>query len=208
MVGGHSAGTTSHSKATLVRYDAGGSLDAGFGSGGIATLEGSLADAEVYALALQPDGKIVVAGNDGGRGLLLARYTPGGTLDQGFGAGGRVLTQLNGYTYATGVAIQPDGRIVADGPDAGRRCLHLRRRAVRRRRVGRSQLRPAGRVVSRLVALPKLVSGTAAGVVLQADGKIVVGGTLQQLTGGASPAFGLARYLVTPGCRVPDVRQL
>ena len=63
-----------------------------------------------------------------------------------------------------------------------------------------------GVVVSRLAALPKVVSGTAAGVVLQADGKIVVGGTLQQLTGGASPTFGLARYLVTPGCRVPDVR--
>lgn len=63
-----------------------------------------------------------------------------------------------------------------------------------------------GVVASRLAALPKVVSGTAAGVVLQADGKIVVGGTLQQLTGGASPTFGLARYLVTPGCRVPDVR--
>ena len=34
----------------------------------------------------------------------------------------------------------------------------------------------------------------------------MVGGTIQQLTGGASPTFGLARYLVTPGCRVPDVR--
>ena len=63
-----------------------------------------------------------------------------------------------------------------------------------------------GVVVSRLAALPKVVSGTAAGVVLQPDGKIVVGGTIQQLTGGASPTFGLARYLVTPGCRVPDVR--
>jgi beta-lactam-binding protein with PASTA domain len=35
----------------------------------------------------------------------------------------------------------------------------------------------------------------------------VVGATVQKLTGGGVPTFGLARYLVTPGCRVPDVRR-
>jgi uncharacterized delta-60 repeat protein len=206
VVGGFGAGGSGHSKATLLRYDAGGSLDPAFGSGGIATLEGTVSDAEVHALALEPDGKIVAAGNDGGRGLLLARYAPNGALDQGFGSGGRVLTELDGNSEATGVAVQPDGKIVAAG--------WTRDGAVDTYAVARydaaGSLDPSfgrrGVVVSRLAALPKVVSGTATGVVLQADGKIVVGGTLQQLTGGDSPAFGLARYLVTPGCRVPDVR--
>ena len=102
-------------RATLVRYGAGGALDAGFGSGGIATLAGSPNNADAHALALQPDGKIVVAGNDSGRGLLLARYTANGALDQGFGSGGSVLTRLEGSSEATAVAIQPDGKIVAAG---------------------------------------------------------------------------------------------
>jgi uncharacterized delta-60 repeat protein len=205
VVGGFGGSGGGHSKATLVRYDAGGSLDPAFGSGGIATLEGTLSDAEVRALALQPDGKIVAAGNDGGRGLLLARYTPNGTLDQGFGSGGRVLTELDGNSEATGVAVQPDGKIVAAGRT---RDGSVDTYAVARYDAAGSLDLSFGRrgvVVSRLAALPKIVRA-AAGVVLQADGKIVVGGTLQQLTGGDSPAFGLVRYLVTPGCRVPDVR--
>jgi uncharacterized delta-60 repeat protein len=205
VVGGFGGSGGGHSKATLVRYDAGGSLDPAFGSGGIATLEGTLSDAEVRALALQPDGKIVAAGNDGGRGLLLARYTPNGTLDQGFGSGGRVLTELDGNSEATGVAVQPDGKIVAAGRT---RDGSVDTYAVARYDAAGSLDLSFGRrgvVVSRLAALPKIVRA-AAGVVLQADGKIVVGGTLQQLTGGDRPAFGLVRYLVTPGCRVPDVR--
>ena len=206
VVGGVSAGSSDHSKATLVRYDAAGSLDGSFGSGGIATLDGSPFDAQAHALALQPDGKIVLAGNDSGRGLLLARYTPRGTLDQGFGSGGRVLTELNGNSEAAGVVIQPDGKIVAAGRT---RDGAIYTYAVARY-VAAGSLDPSfgrrGVVVTRLAALPKVVSGTASGVIVQSDGKIVVGGTIQQLTGGDSPTFGLARYLVTPGCRVPDVR--
>jgi uncharacterized delta-60 repeat protein len=193
-------------RTTLVRYGAGGSLDAGFGSGGIATLAGSPNNADAHALALQPDGKIVVAGNDSGRGLLLARYTSNGVLDQSFGSGGRVLTRLDGSTEATAVAVQLDGKLVVAG--------RTRDGAVSTYALARydaaGSLDPSfgrgGVVVTRLAPLPKVVSGTAAGVVVQADGKIVVGGTLKQLTGGDSTTFGLARYLVTPGCRVPDVR--
>ena len=206
VLAGFSAGSNGRSRLTLVRYDAGGSLDGGFGSGGIATLEGSPYHAEAHALALQPDGKIVVAGNDSGRGLMLARYLPDGTLDQAFGSGGRVLTEVVGDSEATAVAIQPDGKIVAAG-----RALDG---AVSTYAVARYDAAGAldpgfgrgGVVVTRLSTLPTIVAGTAAGVILQRDGKIVVGGTIQRLTGSASPAFGLARYLVTPGCRVPDVR--
>lgn len=190
----------------LVRLLSDGSLDTTFGDEGRVTTDFDGRYDEGLALALQPDGKIVVAGNDSGRGLLLARYTSNGALDQGFGSGGSVLTRLEGPSEATAVAIQPDGKIVAAG--------RTRDGAVYTYAVARydaaGSLDPSfgrgGVVVTRLAPLPKVVSGTAVGAVLQADGKIVVGGTLQQLTGGASPTFGLARYLVTPGCRVPDIR--
>ena len=94
VVAGSSAVGGGFTRATLVRYGVGGALDADFGSGGVATLAGSPNNADAHALALQPDGKIVVAGNDSGRGLLLARYTSNGALDQGFGSGGSVLTRL------------------------------------------------------------------------------------------------------------------
>jgi uncharacterized delta-60 repeat protein len=206
VVAGFSAVGGGFTRATLARYGVGGALDDGFGSGGIATLAGSPNNADAHALALQPDGKIVVAGNDSGRGLLLARYAANGTLDQGFGAGGRVLTRRDGNSEATGVALQPDGKIVVagrtrDGPVSTYAVARYDATGSLDLSFGRG-----GVVVTRLAPLPKVASGTAAGVVLQADGKIVVGGTIQQLTGAAGPTFGLARYLVTPGCRVPDIR--
>jgi uncharacterized delta-60 repeat protein len=73
------------------------------------------------AVAVQPDGKIVVAG-EAQRTLIdfdfaVARYNPDGTLDHSFGGDGIVTTDLGTQgDGATGVAIQPDGKIVATGP--------------------------------------------------------------------------------------------
>ncbi len=95
-----------------------GSLDPSFGSRGIVkTAFGS--DAFANALAIQKDGKLVAAG-DGTKGLTtmfaLARYGRDGSLDRNFGVGGRVLTQIGaGDAVANGLAIQPDGKVVAAG---------------------------------------------------------------------------------------------
>jgi len=90
-----------------------GSLDPSFGKGGIvATDHGLFAD--FGALALQPDGRIIVAGKikfD----FALARYTPDGKLDPGFGSSGTVTTDIGGIDYVNAVALQPDGRIIAVG---------------------------------------------------------------------------------------------
>lgn len=77
------------------------------------------------AVAIQPDGKIVVAGGSG-RVFALARYQPNGSLDQGFGQGGRVTTTipasgLNPTAGAYAVTIQRDGRIVVAGGHLARR---------------------------------------------------------------------------------------
>jgi uncharacterized delta-60 repeat protein len=77
----------------LAQYNSDGSPDASFGDGGKVTTDFFGAADEVVELALQPDGKIVVAGItfrlDGGADFALARYNTDGTLDLSFGEGGR-----------------------------------------------------------------------------------------------------------------------
>ena len=103
----------------LVRYTGAGVLDEGFGSGGIVTMPGTGGGEDV---ALQSDGKIVVAGytHDGNSdAFALVRYTGAGALDPTFGAStGTVVTHVSTYAnsdHGTGVAIQSDGRFVVAG---------------------------------------------------------------------------------------------
>jgi uncharacterized delta-60 repeat protein len=74
------------------------------------------------AAAVQPDGKMVLAGStDEGdrtkpRRILLVRYRADGMFDPSFGSQGRVTTALgDSSSSAATVAVQPDGRIVVGG---------------------------------------------------------------------------------------------
>jgi uncharacterized delta-60 repeat protein len=101
----------------LVRYNTSGIPDPTFGTGGVMTTPiGTQAGGK--AVAIQPDGKIVVAGYSysGSTIFALARYTTSGITDTTFGIGGVVTTPIGGYnTYGYAVAIQPDGKIVVAG---------------------------------------------------------------------------------------------
>lgn len=120
----------------LSRYRADGSLNTEFGSGGRTSLDVGAFD-EASALALAPDGSIVLAGGaaspescGGGEcpfTPILARFDSDGALDSGFGQGGRTPLEFPGgspgYTYVpriAGLAISPSGQILAAG-GAGRR---------------------------------------------------------------------------------------
>jgi len=73
-------------------------------------------------VAIQPDGKIVVAGharNGRTTDFALARYNPNGSLDTTFDADGKVLTHFNGLDQINAVALQSDGKIVAAGNTIG-----------------------------------------------------------------------------------------
>jgi uncharacterized delta-60 repeat protein len=97
----------------LVRYNADGTLDTSFGSGGKVHTH-AVGHVRTRGVALQRDGGIVVIGNgvyDDGSGLLV-RYLPNGSVDATFGAAGAVTTDV-GLNRA--VAIQRNGRIVAAG---------------------------------------------------------------------------------------------
>ena len=101
---------------TLALYPQSGVLDPSFGNDGIVTtvITGSynLGQASV----VQPDGKIIVAGEAGEPSpfkVAIARYNPDGTLDTSFGSGGTLLIQVGpAKSYARNLALQPDGKIV------------------------------------------------------------------------------------------------
>ncbi|HEV7643282.1 MAG TPA: hypothetical protein VGO50_05000 [Pyrinomonadaceae bacterium] len=101
--------------AVLVRYNADGSLDPIFGTGGtvLTIVDGGTTTAS--KAAIQPDGKIVIVGTAPG-GQLVARYLPDGTLDNSFGTGGIVQTNEPGSSFSgVSVALQVDGKIVVGG---------------------------------------------------------------------------------------------
>jgi uncharacterized delta-60 repeat protein len=106
----------------LAGYNADGSLDQTFGSGGKQTTDFFSRSDEAHGIAIQSDGKIVLAGSaqdsddTSNSDFALARYNRDGTLDQSFGSGGKQTTDFfGGLDSASGVAIQPDGKIVLAG---------------------------------------------------------------------------------------------
>jgi uncharacterized delta-60 repeat protein len=103
----------------LARYNSNGSLDASFGSGGIvSTPVGSGFDL-ASSVIVQPDGKLVAAGYStvsGIQAIALVRYNSNGSLDTSFGSGGKVLTSLgSGNCTIEKVVLQPDGKLVVGG---------------------------------------------------------------------------------------------
>jgi uncharacterized delta-60 repeat protein len=100
----------------LARYHPTGALDASFGTNGKIT--GPINSGEMVGndIALQPDGKIIAVGYGFfSSWFAVHRYNANGTLDASFGAGGVVLTPINGSGGASSVAIQADGKIVVAG---------------------------------------------------------------------------------------------
>src|SRR5262249_11954148 len=112
----------------LARYNGDGTLDTSFGSAGRVTTDLGGRYESATALALQSDGKIVLAGGSMGdafNDFALARYNSDGTLDSSFGTGGKVITKFENSpdgiapgevsAQAYSVAVQPDGKIVVAG---------------------------------------------------------------------------------------------
>jgi uncharacterized delta-60 repeat protein len=127
------AGTANQRRFAVARYETDGTLDTTFGGDGLATANLTSGQGFEVAndVAIQANGKIVAAGEAGagfreisspyGRAALagvfaLVRFRQSGRLDLGFGRDGGVLTNFNRrIERARGVAVQPDGKIVAVG---------------------------------------------------------------------------------------------
>ena len=161
----------------LVRYNSDGTLDASFGTAGKVSTPFDPANqgfsyATADSLALQQDGKIVLAGqaySNGGSDFALARYNSNGTLDTTFGTGGRVITDFaTPNDGASSIAVQPDGKIVAAG------FLRFKLALARYNSSGSldTSFGTGGKVTTSISGL----NDAANFVALQGDGKIVVAG--------------------------------
>ena len=113
LVAGNAEGA-SNSDFLVLRLNTDGTLDQTFGDHGIA--RNSIGGFDVAnAMVLQPDGRIVLAGQSDGD-FALARYTASGALDASFGTGGVVKTPIGpSFDIAYGLALMPWGRLVAVG---------------------------------------------------------------------------------------------
>ena len=154
VVGGvlYSGGPRYARQLVVIRYTPDGKLDTTFGTGGFFSSE-TFGESAAYDAAVQPDGKIVVVGELGDDTLLL-RLTPEGGLDPSFGTGGFITASL--YGREASLALTRNGQYLVGS--------------------GRSLTRynPDGSVDP---SFKRLFEYGPVDLALQADGRIIVGGT-------------------------------
>lgn len=158
----------------IVRLNADGTLDPSFNPG-------TSTNGSIRMAALQGDGRIIVVGNfllyDGVQRTYAARINPDGSLDHSFNAGLSIQGDL------TGVAIQADGRVIITGSFTSIG-------GVARQRLAR--LLANGALDPSFDPGPGL-SGTMNALIVQADGRLVVGGGIIYSNGGTVRQW-LIRY--------------
>jgi uncharacterized delta-60 repeat protein len=156
----------------VARYADDGTLDSTFSGNGEVRTDLSSGRDFANGVALQVDGKIVVAGRSGGTGgrFGLVRYNTDGTLDTTFGVDGKVRTNFTaGDDVANGVALQPNGKIVVVG------SANFDKFAVARYNDD-GTLDSTFSTNGKLVTNFSIVSDWANAVAIQANGKIVAAG--------------------------------
>ena len=185
VAGGSSSPPSQHGDSVfaLARYDSRGRLDPSFGRHGKVRVRLGPSQSAAYALALQPDGKVIAAGANYGYddatlpSWVVARFNANGSLDRSFGNGGEVTTAFGPMSVAGAVTLDPSGKVVVLGSscysgDEGACVL-----AVARYNADGS-LDPSfgsgGKVTTQFEGF-EVVRGN--GVAVQADGKIVAAGT-------------------------------
>jgi uncharacterized delta-60 repeat protein len=110
----------------LLRYNANGTLDANFGTGGVAAIPppggpgGGGIDARGSGVAVQADGKIVAGGQfydttAQQENLAAVRVNPDGSVDTGYGNGGWATVQFASHDSLQAIGLEPDGRLLLAG---------------------------------------------------------------------------------------------
>src|SRR5579885_2328481 len=191
----------------VVRLNDNGSLDQGFGTGGIArTLwpNGQPGYNDATAIALESNGDIVIAGygqdQSGNQFFAAARFLPGGKIDSTFGTGGIVTLSLGGGDTTGGVAVDASGNIVLAGSASFNGSYF--QTAVLIRYTPTGMLDPSfgnGGVVTTSFGFG---NSFVRAVTVQADGRSVVGGESTSGTG-FEGSFAIVRY-TTSGALDPS----
>ncbi len=123
----------------------------------------------VAALALQPDGKIVIGGRSAADDFALMRLDADGTTDETFGGPGGVITDLGGYDGITALALDADGNVLATGFGHGAKGAG---HTIVRRYGPDGTLDPTFHATDRAFGL----DDDPAAIVARPDGKILVAG--------------------------------
>lgn len=181
----------------LVRYLPNGTLDTSFNSTGKVTTAFDTSNDAPSDLAIQPDGKIIAAGNMtsqfAGREFAMARYNTDGTMDTSFGVTGKVITRItDSNDYIRAIALQTDGKIITAG--------HARVGSNDDVALSRHQMDGSLDTsfdLDGILTIPSANSCRAEGVAIQSDGNIVVAGW--EATGANLSLFLLHRILYANG---------
>jgi uncharacterized delta-60 repeat protein len=192
VVAGH-CGNVGTRDFCLVRYNPNGTINANFGNDGQVTTPVGSGDDAAQALAIQSDGKIVVAGTcslGGNDAFCVVRYNADGSLDDTFAGDGKVITSVTtDDDVARAVAIQSDGKIVVAGY-CGDSSVSVDFCAVRYLSTGAidNSFDFDGRVTTAIGTFIDVGNGIA----VQADGKMIVAGA--STSSGGSTTIGALRY--------------
>ncbi len=172
---------------------AGGTLDTSFGNNGIATATFGTSGDVALVTAFQPDGKVIAAGFVGSptssSDFVVVRYSATGSVDTTFGTGGRVTTAFTTIDLPAAIAIQSDGKIVVVGAAATSTTVSD---------FAIARYTSAGVLDTTFDGDGKVTTDfsgrtdAATAVLIQPDGKIVLGGSSVSSTGNKD--FALARY--------------
>ena len=184
----------------LVKYSD-GSLDETFGSGGKVTTLFAEGGAGARAIVVQPDGKILVAGqiqNGSNIDFALARYLPNGTPDVSFDFDGKLTTDFGANDRAFAIALQPDGKIVTGGWFLN--GIHSDFLLARFLAGGAPDTTFDGDGLVTVNLTAGLPNDTARAVIATCDGQLVLAGTS---TNGTNSDIALTRHAVAP---MPEIR--
>ena len=190
VVAGYGHNGTDHDFA-VVRYNTDGSLDSSFDTDGKVTTPIGSGDDLGVSMAIQSDGKIVVAGysdNGSNYDFAVVRYNTDGSLDSSFDTDGKVTTPIgSGGDEGSAVAIQSDGKIVLAGYSYNGSNYDFA--VVRYDTDGSldSSFDTDGKVTTPFGSNPS--RGRA--VAIQSDGRIVVAGNADN---GSNNDFAVVRY--------------
>jgi len=193
VVGGTTQG--SNGRFAVARYNLDGSLDPSFSGDGRQTVDFGAGNDGANGVALQTDGKIVVAGTatSGGRAKFgVVRLNANGSLDNTFSGDGRADTRIGDGWIGTDVALDQDGRIVVAGWAYGPGSFSVYAAVARFRSDG--SLDPGFSGDGRQTTDFGSDESYAEGVALTRDGKIVLAGQVSpEGLQGEAYNFGVAR---------------
>lgn len=175
----------------LARYLTNGSLDTTFGSGGKVVTSVGSGNSFGTAIALQSDGRILVAGgayNGVNYDFALVRYLANGALDSNFGTGGKVLTAIGSDTDSgEAVAVQRNGKIVVAGRSRIGSYYEFSVACFNSDGSLDGTFGNGGKVTTSIGSTDDFGQSLA----LQSDGRILVSGIAKN---GSAAGVGLARY--------------